>query len=61
MNRGGRPPKLQPQDVEYARAAKSRGEPMRDICAYLGISHSSLLRYLRGECRQHRTGEQSPA
>jgi transcriptional regulator with XRE-family HTH domain len=53
MTRGGRPPKLEPQDVTYARQAKARGERMSDICRYLGVSESTLKRYLRGECRQH--------
>jgi transcriptional regulator with XRE-family HTH domain len=53
MTRGGRPPKLEPQDVTYARQAKARGERMSDICRYLGVSETTLKRYLRGECRQH--------
>lgn len=53
MNRGGRPPKLRPTDVEAARIMRKHGYSTADVAHMLGVAVTTLRRYLRGECRQH--------
>ena len=53
--KGGRKPKLTPKDVDTARKHRRAGITSNAIASVFGVSGSTMRRYLRGECRQHRT------
>ena len=50
----GRPPKLTPKDVETARRHRASGITSDALAVVFGVSGSTMRRYLRGECKQHR-------
>ncbi len=54
MNKGGRPPKLAPMDVAFAKEAIRLFATTREMAIHFRISETSMRRYLKGECRQHR-------
>lgn len=50
----GRRPKLTPDEVARARRHRDQGITTDSIAATLGVSGSTLRRYLRGENVHHR-------
>lgn len=56
MNRGGRPPKLTPEQAHNMRLARSWGVSYDKLARFWKVSHSTARRYCANECRQHREG-----
>jgi IS30 family transposase len=49
----GRPPKLTPDQVREIRYHRAAGFSTVVIARVFGVSKSTALRYLRGECKHH--------
>lgn len=50
----GRKPKLTDSDVRNLRILRSHGLTADALALRFGVARSTVLRYLRGECRQRR-------
>lgn len=52
--RGGRPPKLTPEQAHNMRLARSWGVSYDKLARFWAVSHTTARRYCADQCRQHR-------